>query len=159
MNYVTEITADLLDFPEDITIIVHQANTLNVFGAGIAAQIKRRYPEAYAADTKAAKENKNKLGSFSVGKVRNDLNKYVVNLYGQDHITRGIRNTNYEALFSALEAVYRSSSMWIVGYYRIGIPYGMGCGLAGGDWPIVEAMIRVLAERYKIYTLICKLPT
>ena len=75
------IVGDILDFPNDIDIVVHGCNTLNIFGSGIAKQIKDRYPEVYEADTSAHKLKHNKLGYFSGSKLDKLPDKYIINLY------------------------------------------------------------------------------
>lgn len=49
---------DLLE-QKDINVLIHCANSKNIFGAGIAAAVKNKYPEAFEADTLAAMEEKN----------------------------------------------------------------------------------------------------
>ncbi len=38
----------------------------------------------------------------------------------------------------------------------LGLPYGISCGLAGGNWGIIEAMIRDIFEDSLIKTYIVK---
>jgi O-acetyl-ADP-ribose deacetylase (regulator of RNase III) len=63
MKKVQITKGNLLDFPTHclsfasneyigINAIAHSCNCQNVMGAGIAKQIKDRYPQAYEADTK-----------------------------------------------------------------------------------------------------------
>ncbi len=52
-----QLKADLLTLAQNgiLDVIVHGANCQCVMGAGIAAQIKKRFPEAYAADLRTSK--------------------------------------------------------------------------------------------------------
>ena len=59
------IDGNLLDFPNDIGFIAHSCNTSNIMGAGIARQVKDRYPLAYEADCHARYEGDNLLGDYS----------------------------------------------------------------------------------------------
>lgn len=131
-----EIEGNLLDFPEGINVLIHGANCLNVMGSGIAVQIKQRYPEAFDADTNAAKTSSNKLGYFSGAKVADD--KYIINLYSQQKTGSG-RQVNYEAIYAGLERLKKvldqKNQKFILGFPQI------GCGLAGGDWNVVKPMI------------------
>ena len=52
---INMIDGNLLDFPNRINTIAHSCNTLNMMGAGIAKQIKDRYPLAWKADCIANK--------------------------------------------------------------------------------------------------------
>ena len=151
---INEITGNLLDFPDGIDVAVHQANCQNIMGGGIAAQVRERYPEVYKADTEAHKEGLALLGFFSGCELRSDPSKIVLNLYGQDRIGEG-RQTNSEGLYTALDRAF-SLATSTKNPRHIGIPYLMGCGLAGGDWKIVRAMIDVLVEKYSIPVTIVK---
>ena len=103
------IDGNLLDFPNDINVIAHSCNTRNIMGAGIAKQIKDRYPEAYEADTKAYDTEYDKdgqyvhwLGKFSKAEI-NDR-KYIYNMYTQASIGKG-REVHYEQFWQALKRV------------------------------------------------------
>ncbi len=39
---------------------------------------------------------------------------------------------------------------------RLYFPYGIGCGLAGGDWNMYSAILKVFAESYNMNVIICK---
>jgi len=61
---------DLLKMAEEgkFDVIVHGCNCFNTMGAGIARQIARRFPEAYAADCETIASDISKLGTFSFHK-------------------------------------------------------------------------------------------
>lgn len=145
-KYVTELMGDLLDFPSGINIIAHCANCQNVMGAGIAAQIKKKYPQAFQVDSEY---EGNKLGDLSIAVISPDT--YVVNLYGQERFGKG-RQINYEAIYTSLNQLFLFASSR--NNAVVGLPKFMGCGLAGGSWPIVYQMIKDRAENYKIKTII-----
>jgi len=46
-------------------VIIHGCNCFCTMGAGIAKDIKSEFPEAYEADLKTEKGNKDKLGTYS----------------------------------------------------------------------------------------------
>lgn len=128
-------------------VIMHQANCRKTMGAGIALGIRKMYNEAYVADCEDDRSPEDKLGTFSYAECkRPDGTKYVFNLYGQlDFAPRGVTHTNYVALNNSLvralqliehlEAKERRS-------LKIGLPFGIGCGLAGGEWPLVHAILQ-----------------
>lgn len=159
------IEANLLDFPNGINTIFHQANTENVMGAGIAKQIRERYPEAYNVDRDYfVPKGKKRLGHYTQLRVLENENdamyKMVVNLYGQmlnEDSVFGIR-TNYFALRDALRHCLDNHSTYF-SHYRspiCGFPYGMGCGLGGGDWKIVESIIKETLEEFNVEGFIIK---
>lgn len=142
-----------------IQAIAHSANCQCVMGAGIAASIKKLYPEAYQADMRADAKDENVLGNISYVIRNNFLGgpKAIFNLYGQNLTSRTSRMTNYEAIYSAL-VLMRSKVDALFGDEppTIGFPHGMGCGLGGGDWGIVERMIEVAFDAYENEVYIVK---
>jgi O-acetyl-ADP-ribose deacetylase (regulator of RNase III) len=145
-----EIKGNLFDGQYDI--LAHCANTYCTFGAGVAKQIKQRYPEAYEADL-ATKDlyMDSKLGFYSVTDV-NDGKLTIVNIYGQIGIGNDgdplNRNVQYDLLF---DAFYRLATQITktrpAQNVVIGVPM-LGCGLAGGVWRIVEAILLTIEEMF-----------
>ena len=122
----------------EFDVIVHGANCFNTMNAGIAAKIKKVFPEAYFADSATKKGDINKLGTISVADVRL-LNKtiQVVNAYTQYDYRRkpGKVNLDYDALRSCFVEInlrFRGK--------KIGIPK-IGAGLAGGNWEVISEII------------------
>jgi len=135
------IEGDLLDFPNGINTIAHSCNCKNTMGAGIALQIKERYPAVYEADTIAYHKGEATLGNFSFAEVSHfleDKPRFVYNLYTQIKPDRSHRAVDYEAFYTALVKLhyYLKCSGTIIGF-----PYLMSCSNAGGSWPIIESMI------------------
>lgn len=120
-------------FDSDAKIICHQVNTYGVMGAGIAAEVKERFPEVYEEYNTfcAANSQEMLLGAVLFSNARNG---FIANCFSQ----RGM-NTDY-GLFTAVMGVVRN---WAEehGNAKIAIPYKMGCGIAGGDWDTVEQII------------------
>lgn len=156
-NYsnIIEIDGDLLTFSNGIDIAVHGANCQGgVFGSGIAKQIREQFPEAWEADCEAAKNNQNKLGYFSGCKITSkefDEPKYIINLYTQEFPGTDCRKVDYEAVYSSMERLKnvldKKGKSFTIGFPEI------GCGLAGGDFHVVKAMIESVfgdQENYKI---------
>lgn len=65
------VSGDLLQLAVDghFDVIIHGCNCQCQMGKGIALAIKRRFPEAYAADCRTAKGDVAKLGTISVAEV------------------------------------------------------------------------------------------
>ena len=146
------IKRDILDYiqPNNLTIIGHGCNTENIMQAGIAAYLLLKYPYIYVIDC-STKKGPEKLGTFSTAKISDNL--YILNCYTQEKTGKG-RQVDYEAVYKCLENVQR---MIIQVKQRIGnqmidlrFPQ-IGCGLAGGDWNIIEKMFDKLLPSAKIY--------
>jgi len=129
------VDGDLLKLAEGFDVITHCCNCFTTFGAGIAPQIKHKFPEAYEADCKTVSGDESKLGTISYTE---NTTPIVVNMYGQfDYTGRrsGKMDLDYDALRSALRAMKDKFS---------GKTFGMpmiGSGLAGGSWDIIEKII------------------
>jgi O-acetyl-ADP-ribose deacetylase (regulator of RNase III) len=142
---------DLLQ--SDCTVIIHQANCFSSMEGGIAKQIKRLYPEAYDADMQDPRSPEERLGSFSYAVIRRDL-RLIVNLYGQYRYqgTAGEVLTDYGALEKGLRACLNQLDKIREkeGLHRvpekIGLPFGIGCGLGGGDWETVRRILAMVSR-------------
>lgn len=139
-------------FEAPVNAIAHQCNCYHVMGGGIAREIKDRYPEAYDADL-STEIGPKKLGSFSAA-VAGD-NKLILNCYTQNNYGAGC-HTNYDSVRECFLDI--KSKLPTEHSYTLGIPYGYGCGLAGGDWNIVSQIIYDVFGDAKFNVLICKLP-
>ncbi len=131
------IAGDLLELAiqGEFDVIVHGCNCHCTMGAGIAKQIKRRFPLAFEADLKAG-IGANKLGSITYAAIDNFGNPFtIVNAYTQVHWRGDGVKVDYAALASAMREVKR-----IFGGKRIGYPK-IGAGLAGGDWVRIAGII------------------
>ena len=150
-------------FKAPIDVLCHQANCMCTMGAGIAAEIRQRFPEAYKADCATKKGDLAKLGTFSsvYAEKKNRIDPerplLVVNLYGQFRFGHLARYTNYEAVARALESLRETLLAGGKGLV-VGIPHKMGCSLAGGDWNVVEAIIHSVFEECPLDALICTKP-
>ena len=119
-------------------------------GSGIAKQIRDRYPNVYEEYKQNVNSHVNKyelLGSVLISWI--DKEHLVANFFSQyNYAPRTIRHTNYdrfetccEYLKEFINTVYPDRTRDI----RIGFPYKIGCGLAGGDWSIV---IKIIEEKF-----------
>lgn len=128
------VNGNIFDGNDDI--ICHQVNTFGVMGAGIAAEIKKRFPRVYEIYYEICNEYKsNQL----IGNVL-FCNQYappeIANFFSQNGM--GGMSTNYNAMESCLKAVYNYAKR---NNRSVAIPYGIGCGIAKGNWDIVYKMI------------------
>jgi|AntRauTorckE6833_2_1112554.scaffolds.fasta_scaffold02798_1 hypothetical protein len=158
--YCKTLVADMFEVFEESTnvIVAHCCNTQHVMGAGVAAVIRKRYPEAYVVDL-ATEKGPEKLGGFSYALIDQNNNRQIANLYGQNLFGSGGRDVSYDALYNALNALYQSVELPHINVETVLLPYELGSNLAGGVFPIIQAMIEHLSKKYKIETLICRLPS
>ncbi|MBL69520.1 MAG: hypothetical protein CMO74_13930 [Verrucomicrobiales bacterium] len=174
------IGGNLLDFPTHcesdpdkylgINNIAHSCNCQNVMGAGIAKQIKDRYPQAFEADHEHWSNEYNdggnwrvQLGGYSKAEIKSMFlpnNKgRIYNLYTQSGYSTKSRQVNYEYFWKAMKAM-QEDLLFIQhetgNRQALGLPYGISCGLAGGNWKIIKAIIEDIFLDSLIETYIVK---
>jgi O-acetyl-ADP-ribose deacetylase (regulator of RNase III) len=142
----------------EVDAIGHQANCFNTMNSGVAKAIRKRLPCAWDADQLTVKGDRSKLGTISVGQLRDIAGNptgLVYNLYGQYNYGYDARGyTNYEALRGALMHM-RDDLLTGDNLRKVGFPK-IGAGLGGGDWDTIVGIIgEVFDERFNvtIYTL------
>lgn len=127
------ITGNILDIEDGL--ICHFCNVEGVMGAGLAKQIKEKYPRVFTEYKRANRT----LGSYIIA--RAGLTLWVCNLVTQDLKGKG---TNYYAVlraFESLELELRGS--WTQLYF----PEMVGCGLGKGNPDAIHAMIEYFFPR------------
>ncbi|MGL5458130.1 MAG: macro domain-containing protein [Cetobacterium sp.] len=141
------INGNILDMTDGI--IVHQVNCKGVMGAGLALQIKNKWPKVFKEYTEHIKYcserlNKHPLGTINGTSVSNTSKFLMVyNFYSQDNYGRNGIQTNYEAFEKCLIGLVKrfENSKVPIDSIPVYFPYGIGCGLAGGDWKVISKMI------------------
>jgi hypothetical protein len=141
---VNIIIGNILDVKSGV--IAHQVNCKGVMGAGLALQIRKKYPEVYLEYKDCCDTGYARLGSCLILPV-DGLS--IANLFAQNGYGRTGVHTDYMALSNCLSGL----NEWANGC-DIHIPYGIGCGLAGGDWDVVS----VLIDKYAPNATVWKLP-
>lgn len=130
--------SNLLDVKSGI--ICHQVNCIGVMGAGIALQIRNKWPVVF-------KDYKNECNLFSdepkklLGKVQDTLvsdNLVIANCFGQICPGRSGTMTDYGAWDEILDHLNDLSNFFSL---ELHFPYMIGCGLAGGDWNTILGKI------------------
>jgi O-acetyl-ADP-ribose deacetylase (regulator of RNase III) len=139
---VKYIDGDLFTAP-GLDAICHQANCFKRMRSGIARCIGELRPEAVVADLEHPGEPCERLGSFTVAICHgaNFAPQLVFNLYGQFNYGTDSLKTDYAALKSAMLKMKKEMEIRFRCQCVVGIPHGIGCGLAGGDWVIVDRII------------------
>lgn len=137
-------------------IIVQQVNCMGVMGAGLAKSIYTKWPtvrSAYLDYCKRVGLGRALLGEVNWVKIqqgetnRGVGSQYVANCFSQYDYRRPteinrVCHTDYSAMEKCFnEIAYKSLAISETGF-SIAIPYGIGCGLAGGDWCRVYGIIQ-----------------
>ena len=141
-NLIKEITPSI----DSNDMIVHQVNAMGVMGSGFAKELRETYPEVFT--TYSAYINgieTNKMGLVLPHLVEQDGKTLLIqNVVGQFNFGRdGKRYTSYDALdtaFKSLASVLKEDIAEFRTTFNVHFP-AMGCGLGGGSWPVVEAII------------------
>lgn len=132
---------DMLEIPKGV--LFHQVNCQGVMGAGFAKAIRSRWPVVFEMYKKMCDAGRARLGRAQFVNVADKL--YIVNLFGQDKYGRGKRYTHYMKLRTALnEAKKGIETMESLFNEKLPLyfPYRMSCSLAGGDWYLVQKVIK-----------------
>ena len=126
------------------TIFCHQVNCRYRMGSGIAKQIRSLYPEVYREYMSL---NRQTLGTIQPV-ITNDC-RVCINMFAQDNYGRdGKRYTDYTAFKNCLneiEKYLKSNRDDMV----VAFPYGIGCGLGGGDWHVIKGMLMDFSSKIK----------
>lgn len=120
-------------------IVCHQVNCQGVMGAGLAKQIRTRFPQVFDQYVKAcfnATQASDLLGRVQIVPVIKEAGYSIANIFGQNRYGRNGCYTDYDALRKAFREIGRCEGA------VIRIPFKMGCGLGGGHWPTVLQIIR-----------------
>lgn len=147
---IIEVEADLLVYPLDG--FMHQTNCFHTMGSGIAKAIREKYPELYKADCEHGRRGAmTTLGTFSTCKLHDDKQGY--NAYGQFNFGGWKRNTNYEAVYTAMLGIKDHATANNI--LKLGLPKMMGCKLGGGSWYVYRAIIEDIFGQWENELYIC----
>ena len=161
MERVKIVNGNILNATEDI--ICQQVNCQGTMGSGLARQLRARYPKMfvqYKSWCNFASTPEALLGTvhfyYHTLEDSDYPVKIVANIFGQ--LTYGrepnVIYTDYDALGSGLVKV---SQVARATKKTTAIPYGLGCGLAKGDWnrvlPMIESRETFINKFVTIYRL------
>ena len=124
-------------------IICHQVNCIGVMGAGLALQVKNKWPIVYKKYKEDCKQfmTHPEMMLGHVLDVMVEPTLVVANCYGQVFPSSVGKQTDYDSwntMFAKLQDLGNYFSL------DLHFPYMMGCGLAGGDWNIMSEKIERL---------------
>lgn len=142
MGSYREIKGDLLELFDkgEFDIICHGANCHRLMDAGIAKQIKEKYPEAYYADLYFEIPE----GMWRLGKYSCTIDGDIFNLY-----TQALPGPN-----ASLEAITLSLRLFANEYnlqkdLQIGLPQ-IGCGIGSLKWKDVKPIIQEELKDFEV---------
>ena len=158
---ITEVKADIVDLVEAIpndtvlNVVVHQANCQVNMGSGIAKAIANHYPMVYDADKRTKSGDRSKMGNYSYANVKPNVviaNAYSQFFYGKvepiDKVTG--RQTDYQALESALIKIRDDFTRTHGKKVRFYIPKFIGQSLAKGDPEIIQPMVKEIFKDHDL---------
>ena len=122
-------------------IIVHGCNALGVMGAGVALAVRKKYPGAFLVYRDQWLMTGLQVGSiipYRVPKLAGEPALFIVNAVTQQNVGTRQRQVDYEGLgrcFNKIATFAREQNIDEVHFPLI------GCGLAGGEWGVIEPII------------------
>lgn len=145
---IREVKGDLLT--SECVVRCHQVNCRGVMGAGIAAQIKEKYPEVFPLYEGLCSQ----FGDKMLGEVQfipcHD-GTVIANMFAQDGYGAGKCQTDIYALEECLDRLQIFAAKTGA---SIGFPKYVGAGLAGGDWNQIYSLIHTYFDTKLIDCLI-----
>lgn len=128
--------------------ILHQVNCRGKAGAGLALKLARQWPDRFVVYRDYCRSHGvNALGDCIVA----GANPAIVHLFGQVDYGSGLQ-TDYKALEKAIsQFVQRKELSFRMRDWPVAVPYGLGCGLAGGDWLTVEGILQAYLPDCTLY--------
>lgn len=134
----TKLTGDLFSHPSQA--LAHGVNCIGVAGAGVAAEMKRRYPKAIAEYESASRNNYLLLGGALLSDADPSDGKFVIHCASQ---YRPGADARADALRSSLELGLNLAAD--AGVTSVALPL-IGGGIGGLDPDLCEQIIREVAE-------------
>lgn len=131
-------------FSTNAHIIAHGCNCRGGFGSGVAGQIARLFPLARKSYIYKFRKEGWTLGEVQLVELHPD--RIIANMATQDTFGGPGVHVDYEAVydcFNTLLCFAQEANM------DVAIPK-IGAGLAGGDWAIIETIIRDLLVNYRV---------
>lgn len=151
------MSGNVLETP--IEIIAHQVNCMGTMGAGLAKQIKDKYPKVESwYKIYCHKRYEQKI--LGTGQIVCQADHTFFNIFGQYGYGTSKRQTDYEAFKSGFKDAilkYRFMDNDYKSQVKIAIPYHIGCGLAGGDWKIISKILEQLESEENVEFIAYKL--
>lgn len=136
------VNGNILNAQEDI--ICHQVNVQGFMGGGVARQLADKYKglEEFYAEHCRELENDYQMLSGTVLFYK-DYEKIIANMFSQ--------MPSFDTDYISMEKCLRYIKAWAENNnLSISIPYGIGCGIANGDWNVVYKIIEKVFSDYDV---------
>lgn len=127
-------------------IIAHVCNNIGAWGAGFVLAISKRWSEP-EREYRSMSSTERKLGNVQFVPVETDI--VVANMIGQENIKAndyGVPPVRYSAIKICLERVLSLAKSMNASIHMPRI----GCGLAGGQWEIMEQVIIAASKNFDV---------
>ena len=136
-------------------IICHQVNAKGVMSSSLALRIKQKWPAVFTDYSLQHREKCLTVGTIIFTNIiPGDYKLQVASMCAQHDYGTGYNKVyiDYEAFEECLKKLQRWHTSCIGGKLPIYFPFKIGCGLAGGDWTVIQPMI----EKYFPNAIIMK---
>lgn len=144
MNNIHEIQGDI--FLTDAQCILHSCNNLGYMGAGIAKDIKSKFPLVYDSYKTLCKNKNVTPGDVYIERY---YNPWIINLIGQDRLGQADIKYLYRGL-TTIQQIYKRENIQSISLPKI------GAGLGNLQWnsvfPIIKNTLGKLDIPIFIYT-------
>jgi O-acetyl-ADP-ribose deacetylase (regulator of RNase III) len=162
MVIIDTINGDILDAKE--TYICHQCNCVTKTSYGLSKSISNKY--IWADLYKTRSKNKQNLqhsdepGTIIEFQHPTDSNKFHKVICFMSQIGPGKPNAYKKLYLNTYNDTYENRKKWFQdclyildenNYETVAIPYGMGCGLAGGKWDEYIKMLQECRTKIVLY--------
>lgn len=139
---ISVTNGNILNCKEDI--IIHQVNVRGIMGCGLARQLADQYPKLEKEYYNFCKEKNFNYDELK-GKtyIEKCENKYIANIFSQ----KINFDTDYKMMKKSLKLVELKAKECNL---SVAIPYGLGCGIANGNWNIVYKIIKEIFQYSKV---------
>ena len=147
------VKGDLLRDAKNYDIIIHGCNCFHTMGAGIAAGVRKLYPEAYEADKKTPYGLKSKVGKFSFHRYLEFMIINAYTQYGYNINENGMDSTESKTFREeAIKKVFEELKINFGGQNKVFAFPLIGAGLADGNW---ENISRIIENALPNEQLVC----
>lgn len=146
---IRTVEGDIFAGPE--RVFVHGCNAFGRMGAGLALQVKRRYPDAYRAYRAAYEALADRTTGLALGSTTwvacTDGRRIVNAVTQRDHGRAANRVTvSYDAVRTVLREI--DGRARADGFDAVAFPL-IGAGRAGGSWATISAIIEAEATAFE----------
>jgi len=149
MSNYKVINCDLLEVEADY--LAHQCNATGNRSLGLSSVIFKKWPSANVYS------GKNKVMDRKIGTliVRENIINMIAQIKpGKPNKTHDSKEERKKAFEKCLEEIGKLE----YGEFSVAFPFGIGCGLAGGNWKEYEQILKDFAQLYpNVIIIVCKL--